>query len=67
MTLAPWGLAFIQFYAVDKKLTVEDLRYERIDVIVGAGHLAATVRPRLPRRCAACRLHRAPVDRILGR
>jgi NRAMP (natural resistance-associated macrophage protein)-like metal ion transporter len=35
-TLAPWGLAFIQSYAVDKKLTVEDLRYERLDVIVGA-------------------------------
>jgi NRAMP (natural resistance-associated macrophage protein)-like metal ion transporter len=35
-TLAPWGLAFIQSYAVDKQLTVDDLRYERIDVIVGA-------------------------------
>ncbi len=35
-TLAPWGLAFIQSYAVDKKLTVKDLKYERIDVIVGA-------------------------------
>ena len=35
-TLAPWGLAFIQSYAVDKKLKVKDLRYERIDVIVGA-------------------------------
>jgi Mn2+/Fe2+ NRAMP family transporter len=35
-TLAPWGLAFIQSYAVDKRLTVKDLRYERIDVIVGA-------------------------------
>jgi NRAMP (natural resistance-associated macrophage protein)-like metal ion transporter len=35
-TLAPWGLAFIQSYAVDKKLRVKDLRYERIDVIVGA-------------------------------
>jgi Mn2+/Fe2+ NRAMP family transporter len=35
-TLAPWGLAFIQSYAVDKQLRVEDLRYERIDVIVGA-------------------------------
>jgi NRAMP (natural resistance-associated macrophage protein)-like metal ion transporter len=35
-TLAPWGLAFIQSYAVDKKLTVKDLRYERVDVIVGA-------------------------------
>jgi Mn2+/Fe2+ NRAMP family transporter len=35
-TLAPWGLAFIQSYAVDKRLLVKDLRYERIDVIVGA-------------------------------
>ena len=35
-TLAPWGLAFIQSYAVDKKLGVKDLRYERADVIVGA-------------------------------
>jgi Mn2+/Fe2+ NRAMP family transporter len=35
-TLAPWGLAFIQSYAVDKRLRVEDLRYERADVIVGA-------------------------------
>ena len=29
-TLAPWGLAFIQSYAADKKLAVADLRYERI-------------------------------------
>jgi NRAMP (natural resistance-associated macrophage protein)-like metal ion transporter len=35
-TLAPWGLAFIQSYAVDKHLTIEDLRYERVDVVVGA-------------------------------
>jgi len=35
-TLAPWGLAFIQSYAVNKHLKVEDLRYERIDVVVGA-------------------------------
>jgi Mn2+/Fe2+ NRAMP family transporter len=35
-TLAPWGLAFIQSYAVDKRLTPADLRYERVDVIVGA-------------------------------
>ncbi len=35
-TLAPWGLAFIQSYAVDKGINVKDLRYERIDVIVGA-------------------------------
>jgi Mn2+/Fe2+ NRAMP family transporter len=35
-TLAPWGLAFIQSYAVNKHLKVEDLAYERIDVVVGA-------------------------------
>jgi NRAMP (natural resistance-associated macrophage protein)-like metal ion transporter len=35
-TLAPWGLAFIQSYAVDKRLHVKDLAYERIDVVVGA-------------------------------
>jgi NRAMP (natural resistance-associated macrophage protein)-like metal ion transporter len=35
-TLAPWGLAFIQSYAVDKRLHVKELTYERIDVIVGA-------------------------------
>src|SRR4051812_38426520 len=35
-TLAPWGLAFIQSYAVDKRLAVKDLPYERIDVISGA-------------------------------
>jgi NRAMP (natural resistance-associated macrophage protein)-like metal ion transporter len=35
-TLAPWGLAFIQSYTADKRLPIEDLRYERIDVILGA-------------------------------
>jgi NRAMP (natural resistance-associated macrophage protein)-like metal ion transporter len=35
-TLAPWGLAFIQSYAVDKRLTPGDLRYERVDVVTGA-------------------------------
>jgi len=35
-TLAPWGLAFIQSYAVDKRLGPRDLRYERVDVLVGA-------------------------------
>src|SRR5262249_28492304 len=35
-TLAPWGLAFIQSYAVDKRLRIEDLRFENIDVVVGA-------------------------------
>jgi NRAMP (natural resistance-associated macrophage protein)-like metal ion transporter len=35
-TLAPWGLAFIQSYAVDKNLRTEDLSLERVDVITGA-------------------------------
>jgi len=35
-TLAPWGLAFIQSYAVDKRLRAKDLAYERVDVVVGA-------------------------------
>ena len=35
-TLAPWGLAFIQSYAVDKRLTLAQLRLERVDVIAGA-------------------------------
>ncbi len=35
-TLAPWGLSFIQSYAVDKKLTAADLPFERIDVVTGS-------------------------------
>ena len=35
-TLAPWGLAFIQSYAVDKKITLANLRFERIDVVIGS-------------------------------
>jgi Mn2+/Fe2+ NRAMP family transporter len=35
-TLAPWGLAFIQSYAVDKKVTVANLRWERVDVFIGS-------------------------------
>ena len=35
-TLAPWGLSFIQSYAVDKKLRTEDLPAERVDVVTGA-------------------------------
>lgn len=35
-TLAPWGLAFIQSYAVDKRLEPKDLAYERVDVVLGA-------------------------------
>ncbi len=35
-TLAPWGIAFMQSYVVDKRLAVSDLRYERVDVVLGA-------------------------------
>ncbi|MFN8052634.1 MAG: Nramp family divalent metal transporter [Acidimicrobiales bacterium] len=35
-TLAPWGLSFIQSYAVDKKLTEADLRFENADVVIGS-------------------------------
>jgi Mn2+/Fe2+ NRAMP family transporter len=35
-TLAPWGLTFMQSYAVDKRLKVADLRLERVDVATGA-------------------------------
>ena len=35
-TLAPWGLAFIQSYAADKRLKRTDLSFERIDVVSGA-------------------------------
>ena len=35
-TLAPWGLAFIQSYVVDKKIGVESLRWERVDVVIGS-------------------------------
>jgi Mn2+/Fe2+ NRAMP family transporter len=35
-TLAPWGLAFLQSYVVDKRLDVGDLRFERVDVLFGS-------------------------------
>lgn len=35
-TLAPWGLAFIQSYAVDKKITIANLKWERVDVVIGS-------------------------------
>ncbi len=35
-TLAPWGLAFIQSYAVDKKISLASLRWARVDVIIGS-------------------------------
>ena len=35
-TVAPWGLAFMQSYAVDKRLTPDELTWERVDVATGA-------------------------------
>ena len=35
-TVTPWGQFFIQAYVVDKSLGPEDLRYERLDVTLGA-------------------------------
>jgi Mn2+/Fe2+ NRAMP family transporter len=35
-TLAPWGLAFIQSYAVDKRLTKDDLKLLKVDVWTGS-------------------------------
>jgi NRAMP (natural resistance-associated macrophage protein)-like metal ion transporter len=59
-TLAPWGLAFIQSYAVDKRLRVKDLRYERVDVVVGAV-LTGVIGLFVVVACAAT-LHPAGVD-----
>jgi Mn2+/Fe2+ NRAMP family transporter len=39
-TVTPWGQFFIQAYVVDKDLGPDDLRYERLDVFLGA---AATI------------------------
>lgn len=35
-TLAPWGLAFIGSYAADKRVPVDELGYERADVVIGS-------------------------------
>jgi Mn2+/Fe2+ NRAMP family transporter len=59
-TLAPWGLAFIQSYAVDKQLHVKDLRYERVDVVVGAV-LTGVIGLFVVVACAAT-LHPAGID-----
>ncbi len=56
-TLAPWGLAFIQSYAVDKKIRIADLRFERIEVIAGS-LLTGIIGLAIAIACAAT-LHRA--------
>jgi Mn2+/Fe2+ NRAMP family transporter len=58
-TLAPWGLAFIQSYAVDKKITLATLRWERVDVVVGSV-LTGVVGLAIAVACAAT-LHKAGV------
>jgi Mn2+/Fe2+ NRAMP family transporter len=35
-TLAPWGLAFIQSYAIDKRLLPRQLTYARAEVVIGS-------------------------------
>jgi Mn2+/Fe2+ NRAMP family transporter len=58
-TLAPWGLAFIQSYAVDKKITVADLRWERVEVIIGS-LLTGVIGLSIAVACAAT-LHQAGI------
>jgi Mn2+/Fe2+ NRAMP family transporter len=58
-TLAPWGLAFIQSYAVDKKITIANLRWERVDVVIGS-LLTGVIGLAIAVACAAT-LHRAGV------
>jgi Mn2+/Fe2+ NRAMP family transporter len=58
-TLAPWGLAFIQSYAVDKKITLANLRFERVDVVIGS-LLTGVIGLAIAVACAAT-LHRAGV------
>jgi Mn2+/Fe2+ NRAMP family transporter len=58
-TLAPWGLAFIQSYAVDKKITVAELRWERVDVIIGS-LLTGVIGLSIAVACAAT-LHQARI------
>jgi Mn2+/Fe2+ NRAMP family transporter len=58
-TLAPWGLAFIQSYAVDKRISVADLRWESVDVVVGS-LLTGVIGLAIAVACAAT-LHRADI------
>jgi Mn2+/Fe2+ NRAMP family transporter len=58
-TLAPWGLAFIQSYAVDKRITTDTLRWARWDVIIGSV-LTGIIGLAIAVACAAT-LHQAGV------
>jgi Mn2+/Fe2+ NRAMP family transporter len=59
-TLAPWGLAFIQSYAVDKKISPDSLRWARVDVVIGSV-LTGVIGLAIAVACAAT-LHRAGVS-----
>ena len=61
-TLAPWGLAFIQSYSVDKKLHASQLGPERVDVLGGAA-MTGVIGAFVVIACAAT-LHAAgqPID-----
>ena len=58
-TLAPWGLAFIQSYAVDKKITLATLGWARVDVVIGSV-LTGVIGLAIAVACAAT-LHQAGV------
>jgi Mn2+/Fe2+ NRAMP family transporter len=58
-TLAPWGLAFIQSYAVDKKISVKNLRWEQVDVVIGS-ILTGVIGIAIAIACAAT-LHRSGI------
>ncbi|WP_297799615.1 divalent metal cation transporter [Arenimonas sp. GDDSR-1] len=58
-TLAPWGLAFIQSYAVDKKITVANLGWEKVDVVIGS-ILTGVIGMAIAIACAAT-LHRSGI------
>lgn len=58
-TLAPWGLAFIQSYAVDKKVSIASLKWERVEIVIGS-LLTGIIGFAIAVACAAT-LHRAGV------
>jgi NRAMP (natural resistance-associated macrophage protein)-like metal ion transporter len=59
-TLAPWGLAFIGSYAADKHVPVDELGYERVDVVIGSV-LTGVIGAFVIVACAAT-LHGHPID-----
>lgn len=59
-TLAPWGLAFIQSYAIDKDVRMEHWTAERIEVVVGS-LLTGVIGASIAITCAAV-LHPAGIS-----